>query len=115
MHDRHIEQNSEANEMTTYKMSFDKASGVLTVGFGEAASNDQIVKDAGAIAETLKPEISGTPCLKINGPASLPVAMVICHAFVHVVSSIACFDPKLSKYVVAVSHNPDFKVGDLVN
>ncbi|MFO0099621.1 MAG: CRISPR-associated protein Csx3 [Aphanizomenon sp.] len=28
---------------------------------------------------------------------------------------MACYDPKLQKYVVAISHNPKYQIGDLVD
>jgi CRISPR-associated protein Csx3 len=90
-------------------MNFDD--NVLNVGFGEPASNDQIVR---YVAENA-PNIAGVELLKINGPASLPVAAVIVHKYAHTVGAIAVYDPKLNKYVVAVSHSPNYKVGDLVD
>ncbi|MEA1981373.1 MAG: CRISPR-associated protein Csx3 [candidate division Zixibacteria bacterium] len=60
-------------------------------------------------------ELSGGPLIKINGPASLPVGMVLAHALGHLYGAVACFDPKLSKYVVAVAHGGNYQVGDLVD
>lgn len=99
--------------MPTYNVSFDGS--VLKIGFGEAAQNDQIVKDAKAAAEAVKAEIQGQPVLKISGPASLPVAMLLAHEFNHIVGSVACFDPKLNKFVICISHNPDYAIGDLID
>lgn len=61
-------------------------------------------------------ELSGGGLLKVNGPASLPVAMVLEHKLSHLFEAIACFDPKLNKYVVVISHtpNPEFAVGNLL-
>jgi CRISPR-associated protein Csx3 len=86
---------------------------LLKVGFGDPASNDAIVKE---VAQSLKDApLPGGPLLKINGPASLPVAVVIAHATVHLYGAVAIWDPKLGKYVVSVSHNPDFNIGDLID
>ena len=62
-------------------------------------------------------ELSGGGLLKINGPASLPVAMVLARKLSHLFAAIAFFDPKLNKYVVAISHsrNPDYAVGNLID
>lgn len=98
----------------TYKIDF--VEGVLRVGFGEPAQNDQIVRDAVArLDEMVKSkELMGGSLLKINGPASLPVAVAIAHGVGHLYQTIAVFDPKLGRYVVAVSHGGDYLHGDLI-
>ncbi|MBU4314730.1 MAG: CRISPR-associated protein Csx3 [Actinobacteria bacterium] len=90
---------------------------VLKVAFGEAAQNDQIVAEASTtLAEmTASGELAGGPIVKINGPASLPVAVAIAHAVGHLYETVAVFDPKLGKYVVAVSHGTAYKPGDLID
>lgn len=100
--------------MTTYNIDFD--GDVVKVGFGEPAQNDQIVKDAKTIADNLAASgaLNGQ-LVKINGPASLPVAMVLAKSFSAVAAAIACYDPKLQKYVVAISSSPNYKIGDLVD
>src|SRR3989338_11185479 len=99
----------------TFKISF--AEGVLRVGFGNPAQNDQIVKDAKARLDEMvaSGELSGGKLVRINGPASLPAMAVITHAGLHTFGAGAVFDPKLGKYVVAISHDPDFAIGDLVD
>jgi CRISPR-associated protein Csx3 len=103
--------------MNTYKIEKKKSDDVLKVGFGSPAQNDEIVRDAVArLAEmTESGELSGGKIVKINGPASLPVAMAIAHAIAHLYEVVACFDPKLAKYVVAVSHGTAYKPGDLID
>lgn len=86
---------------------------VLKVGFGDPASNDAIVKEVSASLKEMP--LPGGSLLKINGPASLPVAVVIAHAVVHLYGAVAVYDPKLGKYVVSVSHTPAFSVGDLID
>jgi CRISPR-associated protein Csx3 len=89
----------------------------LTVGFvGASATNDVIVKDVAATLAAMKANgvLAGGPLLKINGPASLPIAVVIAHAVTHLYGAVAVYDPKLLKYVVSVSHSPDYAVGDLI-
>ena len=101
--------------MSTYNITL--ADGVLKVGFGSPAQNDQIVRDAVARLDemTKAGELAGGKLIKINGPASLPVACVLAHAVGHLYAAVGVFDPKLGKYVVAVSHDPDLTVGDLID
>jgi CRISPR-associated protein Csx3 len=98
----------------TYNIALNE--GVLKIGFGEPAQNDQIVRDATArLGEMIKSkELSGGELIRINGPASLPVAMVLAHKLGHLYQAIACFDPKLGKYVVVIAHGAKYAVGDLV-
>ena len=87
----------------------------LRVSFGDPAQNDTIVRDAEAALAALN--LSGGPLVKVNGPASLPVAMVLAHRLGHIFGVVACYDPKLpgsAKYVVTISHDPAMKVGDLI-
>ncbi|MCK6463104.1 MAG: CRISPR-associated protein Csx3 [Candidatus Pacebacteria bacterium] len=99
-----------------FKINLENGS-LLRVGFGEPAQNDQIVKDAvERLGEMVAAnELAGGPILKINGPASLPVAIAIAHAVGHLYEVIGVFDPKLGKYVVAVSHGNKYQPGDLVD
>lgn len=93
---------------------------ILRIGFGVSAHNDRIVRDAKARVEALIADgtLSGGPLLKVNGPASLPVAFVLAHAVGHLYSAIAVYDPKLpsdpGSYVVVISHSPDHQPGDRV-
>ena len=104
-------------EESTYTITRD--GDVLRVAFGKPGTNDQIVRDAVARldAMTQEGELSGGGLLKINGPASLPVAMVLTHKLAHLFAAVACFDPKLNKYVVVISHssNTDYVVGNLID
>ena len=105
------------SESPTYNIIRDRD--VLRISFGEPSSNDQIVKDAVARLDAMQKagELSGGGLLKVNGPASLPVAMVLGHKLSHLFEAIACFDPKLNKYVVTISHspNPEYAVGNLID
>lgn len=87
--------------------------GVLMEGsFGEPSSNDAIVRE---VAATLKGmNLSGGTLLKFSGPASLPVSMAVCHATAHLFGAVACYDPKLQSFVIAVSHDPKYVVGDVL-
>lgn len=88
--------------------------GVTTVriGFGEPGTNTEIVPDAVAAMADLP--LAGGRGIHLNGPASLPVAMAIAHAVAHRYGYVACYDPKLLGYVVAISHDPSRRVGELV-
>lgn len=99
----------------TYNVSL--TDGILKVGFGAPAQNDQIVKDAvSRLSEmTESGELAGGKLIKINGPASLPVAVAIAHGVNHLYETVAVFDPKLAKYVVAVTHGTEYKAGDLID
>lgn len=86
---------------------------VVKVGFGDPATNQEIVVDAAngfrAIADQLHGKV-----VAINGAASLIAAIAIAHEVAHVTKAVAAFDPKLQGYVVAVSHDPKYKVGQLI-
>lgn len=101
---------------STYNVSFDGQ--VLQIGFGAASDNDRKVVDAKAGCESVQQEVvaANLDVLRVNGAASLPVAMTVAHAFAHLVPAIACFDPKINggSYVVSISHSPNYKVGDVI-
>lgn len=100
--------------MSTYNISL--IGGTLKIGFGAPAQNDQIVKDAEARLNEMIAvgELRDGDLIRVNGPASLPVAMVLAHKLAHLYAAVACFDPKLAKYVVAVAHGGKYSVGDLI-
>ena len=85
---------------------------VVTIGFGEPAENPQIVPDASQALAELK--LSGGTGIHFDGPASLPVAMALAHAVAHLYGYVACYDPKLKGYVVAISHHPGYHPGQLL-
>ena len=85
----------------------------LKIGFDEPGSNDEIVVDAKAAVEAVSEAVMGKTVL-LNGPASLPVAFVLAHTLNHICPAVAIFDPKMGKYVVAVTHTSDYKVGELL-
>ncbi|MBD2775410.1 CRISPR-associated protein Csx3 [Iningainema sp. BLCCT55] len=100
--------------MTTYLMEL--KDDILRVNFGEPAQNDQIVRDAAArLDEMASGELKGGQLLKINGPISIPVAFVLAHKVSHLYGAIALFDPKLGKYVICITHNPEYNLGELID
>jgi CRISPR-associated protein Csx3 len=84
----------------------------LKVSFGAPAQNDTIVRDAHAAILALG-ELGGK-LVRVNGPASLPVAAVLAHHLDHRFGAVAFFDPKLNAYVVAISHDPAHELGSLI-
>ena len=105
--------------MASYKIETTTTDGVttVTVGFGSPAQNDQIVRDAAQRLDELVAagQLPGGGLVKITGPASLPVAMVLAHRLVHLYEALGVFDPKLNKFVVAVSHGGPHQVGNLID
>jgi len=101
--------------MTTYNIEL--KDGILRISFGEPAQNDQVVKDAAARLEEMAKsgELVGGQLLKINGPISIPVAFVLAHKLAHIYGAIGFFDPKLGKYVISITHNPEYKLGQLID
>ncbi|MCC5653626.1 CRISPR-associated protein Csx3 [Nostoc sp. XA013] len=101
--------------MSSYKIEL--KDGILRINFGEPAQNDQIVRDAAARLEEMATsgEFAGGPLLKINGPISIPVAFVLAHKLAHIYGAVAFYDPKLGKYVISITHNPSYKLGDLID
>ncbi|QFS51972.1 CRISPR-associated protein Csx3 [Nostoc sphaeroides] len=101
--------------MSSYKI--DLKEGILRINFGESAQNDQIVRDAAARLEEMATsgELAGGPLLKINGTISIPVAFVLAHKLAHIYGAVAFSDPKLGKYVICITHNPSYKLGDLID
>ena len=97
--------------MSLFKMELSKKENhdLLSIGFGDPATNQEIVKFV-----KLNAPDGGGKLLLINGPASLPVAGVLVHKYAHLYGAIAMFDPKLQGYVVAISHDPAVGIGDLV-
>lgn len=104
-----------STEMSTYNIELHEDT--LKISFGEASSNEQIVKDAAARLEEMAKsgELRGGQLLKITGPTSIPVAFVLAHRLCHLYGAIGCYDPKLGKFIICVSHNPKYNQGDLID
>ena len=85
----------------------------LRIAFAEPATNADALPDALAALDALR--LPGGRGLKFDGPASLPIAMALSHRVAHLYGFIACRDPKLSRYVVAISHDPAVRPGDLID
>lgn len=87
---------------------------LLTVGFCDPAQNDEIVMEVEETMKSLKASGLGGKLVLINGPASLPVAIVLGHHLAHQFGAIGVFDPKMAGYVVCISHGSDHKIGDVI-
>ncbi|OPY38426.1 MAG: hypothetical protein A4E35_00849 [Methanoregula sp. PtaU1.Bin051] len=101
--------------MDSYVIYRDKD--VIHVKFNkDDAQNDEIVKDACSRLDQMarEGELSGGGLIKINGPASLPVAAAISYRLAQYFSAISIFDPKMDRYVIVISNDPQFTVGDLI-
>ena len=87
---------------------------IVTVQLGIAtpADNNVLVPDALEALAAL--DLQGGAGIRFTGRISLPVAMALSHAVAHLYGFVAMFDPKLEQYVVAVSHTPGIKPGDLI-
>ncbi|MBD2437404.1 CRISPR-associated protein Csx3 [Nostoc sp. FACHB-110] len=99
-----------------YKLELihDKNCQRLEVGFleGVTATNEELVKYVGErLPRLIEDESMAGRLLKINGSQSLPIAYHIAHKVAHLYGAIAVFDPKLSGYVVSISHDPGYKLG----
>ena len=79
--------------MASYKIEASKVSVsgresiMLKIGFGDPAQNNQIVKDVESKMVAMETEGLGGELVLINGPASLPVAVVLSHHLIHRLSS----------------------------
>jgi CRISPR-associated protein Csx3 len=91
-----------------------RSDGLVTVltEFGASATNHELVPAAIAALRELR--LAGGTGILFNGPASLPVAMALAHEVAHLYGMVGCFDPKLQQYVVAISHSPAYRPGDLI-
>ena len=112
-----ITHNKGHETMNTYIIDYDAHNHILNVKFGTPSDNSVITQDAHQRLLDLKANgtLKGGPLLRVNGPASLPVAFVIAHAVDHLYATIAVYDPKLTAYVVAVCHTSTHAIGQLVD
>ena len=96
--------------MVAYRI--EREDDILRVAFGERAQNDQIVKDATAGLEEMysNGELDGGGLLKVNGPASLPVAWSW-RTSSRTVRYHCLLRSQVNKYVVTISHSPKHVIG----
>ncbi len=102
--------------MTTYKIEFKEE--ILGIDFGEPAQNDQLVKDTAAgLGEMAQlGELLGGKLFRINGPVSIPVAFVLAHQLAHIdIFRDQFFRPKSGLCVISITHNPAYKLRELID
>lgn len=89
---------------------------VLKLSFGAPASNIEIVKDAIEEVNRLVSagELLSGKMIKLNGPASLPVAVAITNSVSGLFEVVAVFDPKLNGYVVSISSDSAYEIGSVL-
>lgn len=103
------------NTMAAFFVTLD-GEDILRLAFGEPADNDEITRTVEQqVRELIKSgKLTGGEVLRINGPVTVPAAMVVAHGVGHLYQAIACFDPKIGKYVVVIAHSEKYHVGDLL-
>jgi CRISPR-associated protein Csx3 len=103
--------------MNSYHINF--VEDILHVSFDKdnPVTGDRIVRDAETCLEELISSgvLTGGSLLKINGRMSIPVSYTIAHKLGHLYSAIAVFDPRLKAYVVTISTNPEYQLGDRID
>lgn len=103
--------------MTSYYINFTED--ILKVSFNKdnPVTGNRIAKDASDRLQELIASnvLTGGDLLKINGRMSLPVCYTIAHEVGHLYSAIAVFDPRLKAYVVVISTNPEYQLGDRID
>lgn len=96
---------------------------ILRVGFGIIpATGDRIVRDVAAQLDEMiaTGELPGGSLIKINGRVSVLVSQVLADRLGRLYDAIALLDPKIGapgidRYVVTVSRNPNYEVGDVLD
>ncbi|HEY9799954.1 MAG TPA: hypothetical protein V6D25_06300 [Leptolyngbyaceae cyanobacterium] len=96
---------------------------ILRVGFGIIpATGDRIVRDVAAKLDEMiaTGELPGGTLIKINGRISVLVSQVLADRLGRLYDAIALLDPKIGapgidRYVVTVSRNPNYQVGDVLD
>jgi CRISPR-associated protein Csx3 len=97
---------------------------VLSVQINNAVQvdGDQIVRDAKAQLHSLinSGQLPGGKLLKIHGRSTVLASFVLALELAHRYSAIAVFDPKigdrgLDRYIITISHTPDYQVGDKID
>ena len=85
---------------------------LLKGSFGAPAGGDEIAKTVAARMAELENE-HGQLALW-NGPATVVASFAVGHVLAHRFGAVGVYDPKLLGYVVAVSHDPERPVGDII-
>jgi len=103
--------------MQNYKFDITKIHNTLKVadvqvGFGIPSHNMDIVDELDEFLKENRNKLDGL-FICITGPMSVHVAMVIAHNLAHNTRGIAVYDPKVSGYVVVITHDPMWQIGNV--
>ncbi|MFW5665142.1 MAG: hypothetical protein ACOC2Z_06255 [Coleofasciculus sp.] len=123
-HTNQVKQVPCATELSVPSFLVQLQGDVLYVQINQAVSvdGDQIVRDVKAQLQKLTDSgrlSGGNQLLKVNGRSTVLASWVIGLELAHRYGAIAVFDPKLGtpdldSYIVAISHSPDYHVGDMI-
>ena len=93
------------------------AGATLKVALPQGHSGPDLVRDLEEQLAELKlsGQLVGGGLVVVDGPSTVPCAYVYSHHLGHLFGAVAHLDPKLGGFVVAISHNPGFAVGDLID
>lgn len=76
------------------------------------AQGDEIVQSIVRQLEALP--LRGGRLVTFDGQISVAGAIALGHRLAHLYAAVAMFDPKMQGFIVAVSHDPEFAVGQLI-
>jgi len=85
-----------------------------TIGFGdEPADNMDLAQLVAKATYEIPAELHGSLAL-VTGKASLPISYALAHNLSHFHAAVAVYDPKLQGFIVAISHDPRYTLGLLI-
>jgi CRISPR-associated protein Csx3 len=90
---------------------------ILRVGFVGRAEGNQVVRDASARLDELISSgvFPSGGLVKINGPLSIPVALMLSHRLMKRFRAVGTYDRRSAKYIISASEDSAYRVGDLVD
>lgn len=86
----------------------------ITTVLPSKRTNQELLKMASSEITDLKTLVKHGGVLKITGRCSLPLMSFLTHSFGHLHQAICVYDPKLDRFLVTISHSPEYSVGDLI-
>ena len=111
---KYLEITSETNKLAERCLSISTLQ--INIKQDNPTTGDRLVVDADQRLEELivSGELPGGELIKIDGRTSLPVGYTILHKIAHLYSAVAVRDIRLG-YIVVVSTNPKYHLGDLLD
>ena len=96
-------------------LSFNKETSTITVELPENKTIPQLLAIAEEEFKNLNTDngVCGK-LLKITGRCPVIIGAALMHHVVHLFGAIAFFSPADQGFVVTASHNPSYKVGDVI-